>query len=462
LKKKRRFPMPDAMVILFSLLLLVWIASFIIPSGQFSTEGDSDIVIPGSFEQVDADPVGILDLFLSVQNGLIESANLIFLVLIIGGAIAVIEQPGTINAGIKTLVDKTRGRKYLLIGIVSVVFGIISTLGMSANAVIAFIPLGIILARALDLDAIAGVSIIYLGYYAGQAAAVFDPIILGVAQEIADVPIFSGYGLRIALFIILLAITILYVFNYVKKVSNDSSKSIMGSQRFAEKDLKDETESIPAFSLTHMIIVLLFFMTIGVFVYGSLQLDWGINELAAVFLINAILTALISKQTPNSFVQTFMGGAKNILYGALIIGIASSIVELMEEGMILDTIVNAVFIPLSYLSPMIGAIAMFVFNLFLNILIPSGSGQASVAMPLMTPLADLLDVTRQTAVIAFKLGDGITNMITPISGVLMAVLAVGGVPYTKWLRYIMPLVGIWTVVGVIFVIIAVLINYGPI
>lgn len=462
MKKKRRFPMPDAMVILFSLLLLVWIASFIIPSGQFSTEGDSDIVIPGSFEQVDADPVGILDLFLSVQNGLIESANLIFLVLIIGGAIAVIEQPGTINAGIKTLVDKTRGRKYLLIGIVSVVFGIISTLGMSANAVIAFIPLGIILARALDLDAIAGVSIIYLGYYAGQAAAVFDPIILGVAQEIADVPIFSGYGLRIALFIILLAITILYVFNYVKKVSNDSSKSIMGSQRFAEKDLKDETESIPAFSLTHMIIVLLFFMTIGVFVYGSLQLDWGINELAAVFLINAILTALISKQTPNSFVQTFMGGAKNILYGALIIGIASSIVELMEEGMILDTIVNAVFIPLSYLSPMIGAIAMFVFNLFLNILIPSGSGQASVAMPLMTPLADLLDVTRQTAVIAFKLGDGITNMITPISGVLMAVLAVGGVPYTKWLRYIMPLVGIWTVVGVIFVIIAVLINYGPI
>lgn len=462
MKKKRRFPMPDAMVILFSLLLLVWIASFIIPSGQFSTEGDSDIVIPGSFEQVDADPVGILDLFLSVQNGLIESANLIFLVLIIGGAIAVIEQPGTINAGIKTLVDKTRGRKYLLIGIVSVVFGIISTLGMSANAVIAFIPLGIILARALDLDAIAGVSIIYLGYYAGQAAAVFDPIILGVAQEIADVPIFSGYGLRIALFIILLAITILYVFNYVKKVSNDSSKSIMGSQRFAEKDLKDETESIPAFSFTHMIIVLLFFMTIGVFVYGSLQLDWGINELAAVFLINAILTALISKQTPNSFVQTFMGGAKNILYGALIIGIASSIVELMEEGMILDTIVNAVFIPLSYLSPMIGAIAMFVFNLFLNILIPSGSGQASVAMPLMTPLADLLDVTRQTAVIAFKLGDGITNMITPISGVLMAVLAVGGVPYTKWLRYIMPLVGIWTVVGVIFVIIAVLINYGPI
>src|SRR5699024_1022979 len=390
------FPMPDAMVILFSLLLLVWIASFIIPSGQFSTEGDSDIVIPGSFEQVDADPVGILDLFLSVQNGLIESANLIFLVLIIGGAIAVIEQPGTINAGIKTLVDKTRGRKYLLIGIVSVVFGIISTLGMSANAVIAFIPLGIILARALVLDAIAGVSIIYLGYYAGQAAAVFDPIILGVAQEIADVPIFSGYGLRIALFIILLAITILYVFNYVKKVSNDSSKSIMGSQRFAEKDLKDETESIPAFSFTHMIIVLLFFMTIGVFVYGSLQLSWGINELAAVFLINAILTALISKQSPNSFVHTFMGGAQNILYGALIIGIASSIGELMEEGMILDTIVNAVFIPLSYLSPMIGAIAMFVFNLFLNILIPSGSGQASVAMPLMTPLADLLDVTRQT------------------------------------------------------------------
>lgn len=461
MKEKRKFLMPDAIVILFSILLLVWIASFLIPSGQFDTEGDSDIVIPGSFEQVNSEPIGVLDLFLSVQNGLIESANLIFLVLIIGGAIAIIEQPGTINAGIKTLVDKTRGRKYLLIGIVSVVFGIISTLGMSANAVIAFIPLGIILARALNLDAIAGVSIIYLGYYAGQAAAVFDPIILGVAQEIAGVPIFSGYGFRIIIFVVLLIVTILYVFNYVKKVSNDPSKSIMGEQKFADKDLEDTTENTPPFSWTHALIVLLFFATVGAFVYGSLQLDWGINELAAIFLINAILTALISKQTPNSFVKTFMGGAKNILYGALIIGIASSIVELMNEGMILDTIVNAVFIPLSYLSPMLGAIAMFIFNLFLNILIPSGSGQASVAMPLMTPLADLLEITRQTAVVAFKLGDGITNMITPISGVLMAVLAVGGVPYTKWLRYIMPLVGIWTLFGLVFVIIAAFTNYGP-
>lgn len=462
MEQKRKFEMPDAMVILFSLLLLVWIVSFIIPSGQFDTEGDTNVVIPGSYEKVETEPIGVMDLFLSVQKGLVESANLIFLVLIIGGAIAVIEHPGTINAGVKTLVDKTKGRKYLLIGIVSVVFGIISTLGMSANAVIAFIPLGIILARTLNLDAIAGVSIIYLGYYAGQAAAVFDPIILGVAQGIAGVPIFSGYGFRIIIFIVLLITTILYVFHYVKKISDNPSKSIMGTQRFADKDIVDETENIPSFSFTHIIIILLFFLTIGTFVFGSLQLGWGINELAAVFLVNALLTALVSKQTPNSFVKTFMGGARNILYGALIIGIARSIVVLMEEGMILDTIVNAIFIPLSNLTPIIGAIAMFIFNLFFNILVPSGSGQASVVMPLMTPLADLLDLTRQTAVIAFKLGDGITNMITPISGVLMAVLAVGGVSYTKWLRYIMPLVGLWTLIGLIFVIIAVIINYGPI
>lgn len=462
MKNNKRLAMPDAIFILFALLIMMWIASFIIPSGQFDTEPDSNIVIPGSFTQVDSNPIGIMELFLSIQNGLIGSANLIFLVLIIGGAIAVIEAPGTINAGVKALVDKTKGRIYFLIGIISVVFGIISTLGMSANAVIAFIPLGIILARALDLDAIAGISIIYLGYYAGQAAAVFDPIILGVAQEIAGVPIFSGYGLRILVFITLLIATILYVFHYVKKIKKDPSKSIMGDQKFADKDLEDSTVDIPPFSFMHVVIVLIFFFTIGLFVYGSLELGWGINELAALFLINAILTGIVSKQTPNSFVKTFMSGAKNILYGALIIGIASSIVVLMKEAMILDTIVNAIFIPLSYLSPIFGAIAMFIFNLILNILIPSGSGQASVAMPLMTPLADLLGVTRQTAVLAFKLGDGVTNMITPISGVLMAVLAVGGVPYTKWIKYIMPLVGIWTLIGLFYVVLAVFINYGPI
>src|SRR5690625_2142724 len=176
--------MPDAFVILFALLLLAWLASYVIQSGQFSTEGETGTVIPGSYTEVESQSLGIMDVFLAIREGLVKSANLIFLVLIMGGAIAVIEKPGTINSGIRVLVDKTRNNKHLLIGVVSLIFGIISAVGVSANAVIAFIPLRIILAQALKLDAIAGVAIVYLGYFAGGASAVFDPIILGVAQEL--------------------------------------------------------------------------------------------------------------------------------------------------------------------------------------------------------------------------------------------------------------------------------------
>lgn len=457
---KKKIAMPDAFVILFGLLLLAWLASYLIPSGEFSTDADGT-VIPGSFTEVGGQFLGIMDVFLAIQEGLIQSANLIFLVLIMGGAIAVIEQPGTINSGIRVLVDKTKNNKYMLIAVVSLIFGIISAVGVSANAVIAFIPLGIILAKALKLDAIAGVAIVYLGYFAGGTAAVFDPIILGVAQDIAGLPLFSGAMFRVYIFIVLITVTILYVARYVKKISNDPTKSIMGEEKFGEGVLHDETDKEPPFSTAHKLIILIFFLTIGLFVYGSLSWEWGVNELAAVFIINSIVSAAIAKITPNMFVKTFMKGAKNILYGAFIIGLARAIIVLMENGLVLDTIVNMIFIPLSQLTPMFGAIAMFLFNVLFNILVPSGSGQASVVMPLMTPLADMLNLTRQTAVVAFKLGDGITNMITPISGVLMAVLAIGGIPYTKWFRFILPLVVIWSIIGIVFVMIAVGIGYGP-
>ncbi|MFD1426743.1 YfcC family protein [Kroppenstedtia sanguinis] len=460
MKEKHKFSMPDAFVILFAMLILVWLASYIIPSGQFD-KTENGTVVPGSYSQVESESLGFMDVFLSIHEGLVESANLIFLVLIMGGAIAVIEQPGTINSGIRVLVDKTRDNKYLLIGVVSLIFGIISTVGVSANAVIAFIPLGIIFAKALNLDAIAGVAIVYLGYFAGGAAAVFDPIILGVAQEIAGLPLFSGAMFRVYIFIALIISTIIYVVRYVKKISDDPSKSLMGSRRFADQTVNDETDKEPPFSLTHKLIIVFFFLCIGIFVYGSLTWEWGVNELAAIFLINAIGSAIIARISPNLFVKTFMKGAKNILYGALIIGLARAIIILMENGLVLDTIVNMVFIPLSHLTPMLGAIAMFLFNLFFNILVPSGSGQAAIVMPLMTPLADMLHLTRQTAVVAFKLGDGITNMITPFSGVLMAVLAIGGIPFTKWIRFIFPLVVIWSVISIIFVMIAVATGYGP-
>lgn len=461
LKKFQRVSMPDAFVILFGILLLVWITSFFVPSGTFERmDGGKGLVIPNSFAFIENAYVGFLDLFLSIQEGFIVSANLIFLVIIMGGTIAVIESVGTTDAGVHALVNKTKGKKYLLVVIVSTTFGLISAIGVGSNAVIAFIPLGIILAKALKLDAIAGISIVYLGYFCGSAAAVFDPITLGVAQEIAGLPIFSGLWLRIVVFIGLISLTIVYTNMYIKKISNDPTKSLMGEQFYSDAVEKDREEVI-GFNLTHKILIIFFILCIGIFVVGSLTMGWGINELAAVFIINAVGSAIIARITPNDFVRSFMKGAKGILYGALIIGIARSITILMENAQILDTFVHYLSIPLGEMGTVFGALAMFLFNLIFNLLVPSGSGQAAIVMPLLTPLADTLDLTRQTAVIAFKLGDGITNIITPTSGVLMAVLAIGGVSWSKWVKYALPLVGLWTLLGMFFVIIAVVIDYGP-
>ncbi|ATH63922.1 hypothetical protein BJG89_00330 [Staphylococcus nepalensis] len=458
--KKSRFAVPNTFVILFVLLFIVWLLTFVIPSGAFKTSGANDAVIPGSFKYIDSGFLNILDFFKAIPKGLISTADLIFLVLIMGGSVAVIEKQGTFNAAVQKLVDKTGGNIYTLIIVIGITFGLIHAFGVSANAVIAFIPLGVILAQKLKLDAIAGVAIVYLSYFVGAVAPLFDPIALGIAQSVAKLPIFSGVGLRIIMFIVFMIITLAYIIWYIKRISKDPSKSLMGKEKFT-KSMTDNPEERPPLTTRHKIIIFLFFATILVFVYGSLRLEWGVNELSALFIIDGILTAVVAKQKPNEFIDTFMSGAKNILFGALIIGVARSITILMEDGQILDTVVHALFVPLSQLSPMLGAIAMFLFNVIFNLLIPSGSGQAAVVMPLMTPLSDVLGVTRQTAVIAFKMGDGITNMVTPVSETLMAILAVGGVPFTKWFKFALPLVFIWSFLAIIFVIVAVLINYGP-
>lgn len=458
---KQKLKMPNTFVILFGLLFIVWILSFIIPSGEFARKGSNDEVVANSFKYIDHVYLNILDFFMAIPKGMIETADLIFLVLIMGGAVAVIEKQGTFNATVSKLIYKSGGNKYILIVVIGIVFGLIHAFGVSANAVIAFIPLGIILAKKLKLDAIAGIAIVYLGYYVGAVAPIFDPIALGVAQTIAKLPIFSGTMMRIYMFIAFMIVTLIYTCMYIRKISKDPSKSIMGEKKFSDEIIQDNPDRDVPFTWRQQLIILCFFLTIGIFVYGSLQREWGVEELAALFIIDGIVTAIIAKVKPNDFVATFMDGARNILFGALVIGVARGVTVLMEDGKFIDTIVNGVFVPLSHLSPMTGAVAMFIFNLLFNLLIPSGSGQAAVVMPLMTPLADILHVTRQTAVIAFKMGDGITNMITPVSGTLMAVLAIGGVPFGKWFKFAFPLVIYWSIVAIIFVIIAVLTNYGP-
>lgn len=460
-KRRKKFAVPDAFVIIFGILIIASIATYFVPSGEFERE-DIDgrsIVVEGTYQGTEQTPVGVLDIFLAIQNGLIESADLIFMVLIVGGVVAILEYTGAINSGINALIDKANGKKYPLVILFIVLFAFMDMAGISGNAIIAFIPIGIILARGLNLDPLVGVAMVYLGQYVGVSTGTFDPVITGLAQNIAELPLFSGAWLRFIAFIALLIVTIIYICLYVRRISKDPSKKM---EEFDEvEELQQSEENIGKFTGKHKIILLVFFAFMGLFLYGVFQLEWTVNELAAIFLMASIVIAAIAKINPNEFVKVFIKGAQGLVYGALVIGLARSIVLVLEQGAVLDTIVNYAFEPLNALPPMLGAITLFFFNLFFNLIITSGTGQAAIVMPFIVPLVDMLDITRQTGVIAFKLGDGITNIITPTSGVLMAVLAVGRVSYVSWFKFVLPLVLIWTVIGVIIVATAVLINYGP-
>lgn len=458
----KRLEMPDAFVIIFSIVLLAAVLSYLIPAGTFVREEVDGVtrVIPGSYTYVESNPANVLDLFVSIQKGMIDTANIIFLILIVGGIVKIIEYTGAIDAGINVLIQKTKGRYMVLITLVALTFGILASMGLVANAVIAFVPIGIALARNLKLDAIIGVSMIYLGYYAGMVAGVFDPVVLVFAQTIAELPLFSGMTLRVFIFIGMILSVIIFTNRYAKKVKNDPSKSILGNRPFNDDEGITNIEP-PKFTVLHGINLLIFVGYLGFFIWGAFTRSWGINELVGVFLMMGFTVGFVSRISPNQFVKIFIEGARGITYGALVVGLARAVVIILENSQILDTIVNATLVPLQAMPTYIGGLMLFVFNLLFNFLVTSGTGQAAIVMPLMVPITDVIGITRQTGVLAFILGDGITNIVAPTSGVLMAVLAVGGVKWTDWIKFVWPILLSWIVIGTLALLYALVTGYGP-
>ncbi|SIT71267.1 YfcC family protein [Edaphobacillus lindanitolerans] len=459
--KKRKWEMPDTYVILFAVLLAAVLATYIVPSGAFEREevGGVERVIPGTYTQTDGSPAGFMDIFLALQEGMVQSGELIFLILFAGGAFEVIERSGAIRGGILRAVALTEGKEFWLIAIVSGLFALGGAIGAVANSVIPFVAIGLIICRALKLDALVAVAITFGATFAGFNVGFLNPYTVGIAQTIADVPLFSGMGLRIAAFVVIVGTTIWYTWRYSRQVLKDPARSLVG---ILDEDGGDEDALSAPFTVRHRIILLFTGVALAFFIFATIRFQWSINHMAAFFIIIGLGAGIIAGMNYNKLTLAFMEGCKNLVYGALIVGLARAILIIMENAQILDTFVQALSVPLESLPPVLAALGMFVSNGILNFFVPSGSGQAMIAMPILTPLADMLGITRQVAVQAFQFGDGFTNSIFPTSGPLMASLAVAGVAWTKWFRWMLPLFFIWVVIAVIMLSAAVLINWGPI
>ncbi|MFS0782696.1 YfcC family protein [Bacillus sp. 1P06AnD] len=463
--KKPRLKMPDAYVLLFCIAIICAVATYFVPAGEFDrqTKGDITTAIPGSYHFIEQMPISFVDFFTSIQDGMINSAPIIFLILFTGGTIAILEKTGAINGLIHNVISRFRTKQLLFICIVGGLFSILGTTGIVVNSVIGFIPIGIIVARSLKWDAVAGAAVIYIGCYAGFNATILSPSPLGLSQKIAELPLFSGTGFRLVIYVCFLLASIIYIYLYTRKLKNPAKGSVLGDDWFPEKGLASDAamDQNTPFTVRHKLILAVNGLSLLGFLFGAFKLGWSDREMAGVFIFMAVISGLIGGLKANDIAKTFITGCQSLVYGALIVGMARCISVILENGKLLDTIVNALASLLDGFSPVSGAVGMYVLSALLHFFISSGSGEAVVFIPILAPLADLMGITRQVAVQAVMLGEGVVNCINPTSGVLMAVLASSGVPYVRWLRFMLPLALIWFLIGLAAICIGVLIQWGP-
>lgn len=461
---KKKFKVPHTYVIIFSLIIIVTILTYLIPAGQYQkmeAASGRTVVNPNSFSYVDGAPAKLFDVLQAFPKGLGAAQSIVFFIFIVGGSFNVINSTGAIEAGISKVAISLKGKEKLMIPIFVLVFSIGGgTIGMAEEAIV-FVPIGIALARALGYDAVTGMAMVALGAAAGFTSAFMNPFTVGVAQGIAELPLFSGIILRIVIWVCTIVLITAYIFRYANKVKADMKNSYVYDLEMEEKDKAIDLSNVRNLATKDILVLLIFGIGMGILIFGVFKYGWYITEIAAIFFGMGIVAGLVGGLKPDDIAKSFIDGARAIVTGALVVGLARGLLVIMEGSMIIDTVVHALASLISQLPKTISAIGMLLVQSFINFFIPSGSGQAATTMPIMSPLADVIGLTRQTAVLAYQFGDGISNSIIPTSGVLMANLSIARIKYEDWFKFVAPLMLIWTGMAAVFMVVAVLIDYGP-
>lgn len=485
-KKKRKFKFPTAYTILALLIVLIAIMTYVIPAGSFEYKDGSPV--PGTYKTVPPNPQGLSAVILAPINGmygiqgndgqistyasgaLYGAINVALFVLMIGGFLGVTMKTGAIDAGIGAAVKRLEKRGNLLIIILMAIFALGGTTYGMAEETLAFYPLVIAAMIALGFDALAAVATIMLGAGIGTLASTVNPFATGIASAFAGIPLGDGIVLRVIMLIVCSAVGMWYVTRYAKKVKSNPSSSRVADMKEANEEhflRKGEGESAETPPLTgqRKIILIVFALAFVVMIWSVIPwadlgitliptVGWWFAELAALFLVAAIIIGIIGRLGEEGLVNTFVDGARDLLGVALIVGLARGISVLMNNGLITDTVLNFLANALAGLRQVPFINAVFLSYLPLAFLIPSSSGLATVTMPIMAPLGELAGVPKSLIVTAYQSASGLLNLFTPTFAVVMGGLAIGRVPIGTWWRFVMPLV---VILGVI---IAVLLSLG--
>ncbi|MEH8016342.1 TIGR00366 family protein [Rheinheimera muenzenbergensis] len=457
-----KFKVPHTLTLLFSMMVLAMIATWIVPQGFFDTQtlaNGRTAVIPGTFTLVEERQyLTPWQLLTAIPRAFASAQDVIFFVMILGGVLSIARATGTVDALIGRLLERYGNKPQMLIFMVVFCFAMASSFIGTAGEYIPFVLILVALCKAMRLDAMTAVGMTVAGYGIGYGVSAFNPFTVIIAQQIADLPPMSGNWLRFAIFVPFVLIGFHHVWSYSKKVLANPEISMV-------KDLPcpligTETVAYPPLTWAHRLILASFVLTIGIVAYNIRANGWYLYELGAAFIAWGLFITVIGKVSADVAANKFIAGAMELTTTAMLIGVARGISLIMEDGQILHSLVHGMSTPLSYVGAEAAAVGMLVIQTLLNFFIPSGSGQAYVTMPLMVPVADLLEIPRQVAVLAYQFGDGFSNMIIPTNAVLMGIIGIAGIPYGHWFRFCLPLMLKLMLASSLVLVLAIIFGYG--
>lgn len=462
--QKRKMKVPDTFVIIFFMMVIITLLTWIIPGGTYDSVVDEATGIsrvdPNSFHFLESNPAGLGTFLKAIYQGCQNSASIIFMIFLLGAYANIIFETGAISRCVTLIVEKFDKKALYAIPFLMVGLSFLGASAIIVDASIAFIPVGMLIAKKLKLDRVAAAAIIYLGCYAGWNASFMAATSVQTAQKIAELEPLSGLGYRFIVYIGFAAITITYVMRYCLKVQRDRSLSVMTSEELQRFDEEVVYVEAGEFSAKDILVVSIFIAGIALYIAGNLIWGWGLDMMVAVMMAVAIICGILGGMSADQMSKAFAKGISDVAFGAILVGVASSLAYLMNYSSIIHTIIYGASKLIGLFPGAIAAVIMFFVNLVFNFFVPSGPAQAAIVMPIMAPLADVLDLTRQVAVLCFQYGDGLSNCIIPTSGTLMGVLGMARLPLTTWWKFMLKLFAIWVVYISIVIVIAVLIGYN--
>lgn len=454
-----RLPHPLALLIgcTFFAAALTWV----LPAGEYERRDDAAtgrrVVVAGTYHGVPAAPVGPGGAVLAVPKGLIDAASVVVVILLVGGALVVVDRTGALEAGTGALVRAlspaggavaSPGQGSLVVIAVSIVFAVGGVLIGLQEEIVGLIPVLVILATRLGYDPVTAVAMSLGAAVVGGAFSPVNPFGVGVAQKLAELPLVSAWAIRLVALATALGIWIAGTLRHARRHWAATAMPAPASRGGSEA----------AMSTRHAVVLLLVLATFATYVFGALRLDWGFDEMSALFLVLGLVAGLTGGLRVSGTAEAYVAGFRDMVGAAVLVGVARAIYLVLEQGRIVDTIVNGLLAPIAGLPATVAALGMLAVQTVVHVPVPSTSGQAVLTIPIVTPLADLMGMSRQVAVLAYQFGAGLADLFTPTNGALMAILAGAGVRYGQWLRFLAPLFALVMTVAAATIVIAVAIG----